>query len=122
MKKAQICLICITTAFLFVLLGVFIGRNISDRISLSADEETESSQTMPIIDGKLDINRATIEQFDMLPGIGPVIAERIVAYRTENGLFTNIEQIMNVSGIGQVRFDDIKDYITIGGSHENSGS
>ena len=42
-------------------------------------------------------------------------AERIVAYRSENGPFKNIEEIKNVTGIGDIRFNQIKDYITVGG-------
>jgi len=48
-----------------------------------------------------------------LPGIGPAIAAKIVAYREQNGKFKSIEDIMNVSGIGQSKFNNIKDFITV---------
>lgn len=63
--------------------------------------------------GLIDINRATIDQLETLPGIGPSTAQKIIDYRTQNGFFEAIEDIMNVSGIGESTFDNIKDLITI---------
>ncbi|HET7090205.1 MAG TPA: ComEA family DNA-binding protein [Anaerolineae bacterium] len=62
----------------------------------------------------IDINTATLEQLDSLPGIGPVIAQRIIDYRTTNGPFASIEQIKEVKGIGDALFENIKDRITVG--------
>ncbi len=62
----------------------------------------------------IDINTATLEQLETLPGIGPTIAQRIVDYRQANGPFTSIEQIKDVSGIGDALFDRIKGLITVG--------
>ncbi|GAE90588.1 helix-hairpin-helix domain-containing protein [Acetivibrio straminisolvens] len=64
-------------------------------------------------DTKININTATVDQLDSLPGIGPSIAAKIVAYREQNGDFKAIEDIMNVSGIGQSKFNNIKDFITV---------
>ena len=61
----------------------------------------------------ININSASAEELDSLPGIGPTIAQRIIDYRTENGPFLTIEDIMNVSGIGPSTFDQIKDMITV---------
>ena len=63
--------------------------------------------------GKLNINRASKSQFDSLPGIGPVLASRIIAYRTKNGPFTSVDDLQKVSGIGGSKFDDIKDLLRI---------
>jgi len=61
----------------------------------------------------ININTATLEELDTLPGIGPVKAQAIIDYRDANGPFAIIEDIMNVSGIGQATFDNIKDFITV---------
>ena len=61
----------------------------------------------------VNINTASLEELDGLPGVGPTIAQRIIDYRTENGPFLTIEDIMNVSGIGPSTFDQIKDMITV---------
>jgi competence protein ComEA len=64
--------------------------------------------------GKVNINAATVEELDTLPGIGPAIAQRIIDYRTANGPFKSIEEIKNVAGIGDATFEKIKDRITVG--------
>jgi competence protein ComEA len=61
----------------------------------------------------ININTAALEELDELPDIGPVIAQRIIDYRTANGPFVSIEEIVKVQGIGQVTFEKIKDLITI---------
>ncbi|HHV46939.1 MAG TPA: competence protein [Tissierellia bacterium] len=62
--------------------------------------------------GKIDINTCSKEELMSLPGIGEVLADRIIEYR-EKSRFKSIEEIMNVSGIGKGRFEDIKDLIIV---------
>jgi competence protein ComEA len=62
---------------------------------------------------KIDINRAEPWLLEALPGIGEVLAKRIVDYRSENGPFRRIEDLLKVSGIGEATFEQIKDYITV---------
>lgn len=62
---------------------------------------------------KININTADAQQLESLPGIGPVFAQRIIDYRTSQGRFSNIEDIKNVSGIGEKRFEQLKDLITV---------
>ncbi|MDK2992461.1 MAG: competence protein ComEA, partial [Clostridiales bacterium] len=62
-------------------------------------------------DGKIDINSATIEELDKLPGIGPAKAQKIIDYREQNGPFKAIDDIQQVSGIGPATFENIKDLI-----------
>ena len=61
----------------------------------------------------VDLNTATAEELDTLPGIGESLAGRIIAYREANGPFRTIEQIMEVSGIGEAKFAELKDRITV---------
>jgi len=65
-------------------------------------------------DDLININTASIEELDQLPGIGETTAIRIIDYRTINGPFANIEDIINVSGIGTATFEEIRDLITVG--------
>jgi competence protein ComEA len=62
---------------------------------------------------KIDINRAEPWLLEALPGIGEVLAQRIVDYRSVNGPFKRIEDLLKVSGIGSATFENIKDYITV---------
>jgi competence protein ComEA len=62
---------------------------------------------------KIDINRAEPWLLEALPGIGEVLAQRIVDYRSTNGPFQRIEDLLKVSGIGQATFENMKDFITV---------
>jgi len=64
-------------------------------------------------DGRININTASKNELMDLPGIGPSLAENIIEYRNNNGVFRSIEDIMNVSGIATGRFEKIKDKITV---------
>ena len=61
----------------------------------------------------VNINTATLEQLDSLPGIGPVIAQRILDYREQHGPFTSLSQLTLIEGIGEKRLTAIIDLITI---------
>ena len=63
-------------------------------------------------DGKVDINSATKTELETLPGIGPATAQSIIDYRNDIGEFLTTEDIMNVPGIGENTYNDIKDIIT----------
>lgn len=73
-------------------------------------EDKKENQT---INDKVSINSATKEELMTLTGIGEAKANAIISYRNENGLFKNIEDIKNVSGIGDSIFEKIKDNITL---------
>lgn len=66
-----------------------------------------------IATGPVNINTASQAELETLPGIGPVIAQRIIEYRETNGPFATIEAIQNVPGIGAATFEQIKDLITV---------
>lgn len=65
-------------------------------------------------DGKLDLNRATAQDLDALPGIGPVLAERIVRYREEHGPFKAAGKLRDVPGIGEKTFQKLAPLLAVG--------
>ncbi len=87
--------------------------------NLSSDQIGVGYESTPLITSNfsqanpLNINKASNEELTQLPGIGPTKAEEIIRYRQEHGPFTNKEDIMNVSGIGETTYNQIKDLITV---------
>ena len=75
--------------------------------------EPPAATQVPGAEDLININTATLDQLDALPGIGPTTAQKIIDYRTANGPFARIEDIMNVSGIGPATFDKLKALITV---------
>lgn len=63
--------------------------------------------------GLLDLNAASASDLDALPGIGPVLAQRIVDWRTENGRFASVDQLREVTGIGEAKYEDLRSEVTV---------
>jgi len=63
--------------------------------------------------GKININTAEAAVLEELPGIGPVLAERIVAYRVANGPFSSVDDLAAVSGIGEKKLDQLREYVCV---------
>ena len=82
-------------------------ENTSSVTSTSSNASTSSKST------KININKATQTELETIPGVGPSTALKIINYRTENGKFSTIEDIKNVSGIGDAKFESMKDYICV---------
>ena len=64
-------------------------------------------------DSPVDLNTATVAQLDALPGVGPVLAQRIVDWRTEHGRFDTVNDLSKVSGIGEAKLTDLKPLVTV---------
>lgn len=79
------------------------------------DESDKNSNNSNIVEknSKVNINTATQTELETLPGIGPSTSAKIIEFREKNGKFKSIEDLKNVSGIGDVKFDNIKDKIEI---------
>lgn len=113
--KTQWLLLGLTGLFLCGLLTLYVR----DR-SRMADNPVETDRTvsqeefMPDV-SPLDLNTATEEELTTLPGIGEELARRIVEYREASGPFESVEEIMEVSGIGEGKFADLEGRITVNG-------
>jgi competence protein ComEA len=128
----SIVLLCMTLAFVTFVAGFYTGRNTADtRIEISGytttapaipvppassntDTDPSSTQTTDAASPfPININTATLEDLDLIPGIGPVIAQRILDYREEIGQFTHVEELLDVSGIGEKTLAKMLQYITL---------
>jgi competence protein ComEA len=63
--------------------------------------------------GKLNLNRASETELDGLPGVGPVLAKRIVTYRAERGNFGTVDELKKVTGIGPAKFSELRNFVTV---------
>lgn len=79
-----------------------------DEIVIAAREQAQEDDT-----GAVNINTACSEVLQELPGIGPVLAERIIEYRERQGAFVSVEQLVDVSGIGPVTLEGLRDQATV---------
>ncbi|MDF0644056.1 MAG: helix-hairpin-helix domain-containing protein [Nitrospira sp.] len=75
--------------------------------------ESMKRSSVPKVAGKVDLNRATEKDLELLPGIGAVLAGRIVKYRQDVGSFSRVEDLRDVKGIGKKKFDKIKNLVQV---------
>lgn len=140
MSKAEGIAVLVTVLLLSLALGFYVGRStVKGAVVIEAAEPEEISEleTVAAVEPQtepadvsikedsvvpdqseepeypLDINTATVDDLDELPKIGPVLAQRIVDYRSANGAFQFVEELMNVEGIGEAIFEKIKDFVEV---------
>ena len=130
MKKPAVgVLVLVTSVFAAFTAGFFVGRHlnrapvrisqpavqneaVSTQTAKNPEAPSAPAQTAPVI---VNINTATVQDFESLPGIGPVMAQRIVDYRNEHGPFKTVEELTKVKGIGESKLEELLDLITTGG-------
>lgn len=88
-------------------------KDIEEYVTEGVDDIVLPDELSKARDGLVNINKASSEELQELDGIGEALAENIIAYRENNGKFKNIEDIKNVSGIGDSKYEKIKDNIKI---------
>ena len=119
--------------FLLVMGGYFLGRRSVDGVILTTQRSPEATEAAaaralpyseePTLDrggGRLDLNKATLEELMELPGIGEVRAQSILDYRAEHGPFQQATELMNVSGIGEGIFAGLRDLVYVEEEYENT--
>ena len=128
-RKIALVLLMLTLTFAAFCVGLFIGKQREpasvtiyttktptatvSKSTAAPESPPESTQGAAYVDGLLDINLASVEDLTTLPGIGPALAQRIVDYRGQNGRFSSVEELRNISGIGEKRLSAILEYITV---------
>ena len=98
-----------------LLCGAIVCAIVATPATTSAQEQAPTKTT-------INLNTATLDQLATLPGIGPKTAERILEYRTKNGGFKKIEELMNVKGIGEKSFLKIKPLVSAPPKTDNKPS
>lgn len=113
-------LLCIFVLFFSVITGIIVQINerqyrsfFVEKMSYGEEDKVKVQIDETNFDDKININTAGIKELDLLDGIGEGLAKRIIDYRTKNGEFEVIEDIMRVSGIGKEKFEAIRDNICV---------
>jgi len=118
-NRGTILLLCLTISCFFLLFGIFLGRNFSHSPITVSIIEPEATQSLSVSDDTdtslVNINTAPVYELVTLPGIGDMLAQRIVEYRSANGPFTSVTGLLNVEGIGENKLEQILMLITVGG-------
>ena len=128
----------LTAGFVLFTGGWFLaGQNTSEpyTVTVSAPQEpsapdpalqeapAEGERPDSLLPGEvIDLNAADTYDLDRLPGIGPAKAEAILAYREEYGPFQSVDDLLSVSGIGEVTLENLRPYVTAGGAAETAGA
>lgn len=115
-------IVALTLLFVMLMLGIYFRAALMDTggsyTVLGGVFSSENVGSETPLNWKVDLNSATDAELRQLPGVGEVLAERIVRYREENGPFTAAEDLLQVEGIGESKLEGMKDMIVIGEAKE----
>ena len=115
-------IVALTLLFVMLMLGIYFRSVLMDTGgSYTVRGGAFSSENVggeTPLNWQVDINNATEAELRQLPGVGEVLAERIVRYREENGPFAAAEDLLQVEGIGESKLEEMKDMIVIGEAKE----
>ena len=106
-KSAAYFLLAVAIVLMAFMAGYFLGRNAVSTPVIVSKLPTQASQ------GKININTATLQQLDELPGLGTTLAQRILDYRNIHGPFERLSDLTMVEGIGIDILEKISDYVTV---------
>ena len=106
----------VTCAFLAAAVWLLRGADREETALYTVRTERPAAEEVAPERTPVDINAASAEELEALTGIGPVLAQAIVDYRTEHGAFESADELLNVRGIGSAKLDGIRDEITLGGT------
>ena len=109
MKKYGGALLCMAAFLCFVAFLLIAGAGFAPE-GVSAYPDRGSAQTG---DARIDLNRATAEELEMLPGIGPALSAAIVESRETDGPFRSAEDLLRVKGIGEKKLEAVRDMIRV---------
>lgn len=93
---------------------IIVPYKAEDPLQLADESVADVNPVSQVGSGRININTGGVSELDNIPGIGPVLAQRIVEFREQNGLFSSTEEIQNVSGIGAKTYENMASYITVG--------
>ena len=115
-QAAHLVMILLTLAFLGAL-AYFSAHGepttVTDGYTVAVERSVPAEEIVPERQ-PVDINTATAEELRQLMGIGPVLAQAIVDYRAEHGPFASVDELLEVSGIGETKLDNIRSAVTLG--------
>jgi competence protein ComEA len=90
-----------------------LARKLSDGELIAVGVPAASDAPAGSAGGPVNLNTATLEQLETLPGVGPVLAQHIIDYRDQHGGFTSVDQLRQVTGIGDAKFADLRNRVTV---------